>query len=776
MIISHKIIKATQRPSSLIKQDKNDTAHKATPATLPQLLALSIMDDDAKRSKEEERRTQQEELLLPWKNNQKAAAQLISPLQFLVMTQAHVHTISHCYDIERFELYREETLTPDLPAVAREYGAKHEVISFLVKALEEKDKEYISEDEDEDEDDSSFPPAKIDEHELRYDNFKYHELLHWIGYYDGGTEEGYAMIYGRHSRCLAIPFSESFLPLHYLAAARADLETIEHVYKLYPQALTSEVLQIPCRFGAKPGVIPFLVQALPEAASNIGVEGYLPIHEVIERGPKEIAFLENLEALLDAYPQSLLIRNPWSEHTPLEFFLRLSFKPQFLESLASRFPDQVEVLRLELSVNSSTDGEKCRDEIDMDCVKFISAILPKLKQLSISHDDREFNWNGDALAAFLQEIVRNNTITKFKLKVPDDYLAPGCSKMQMIQDLLARNSVIEELHLAGSFTSWNPELYNWCDSFLNVLRPNSNISKLTLSDMKFQNDLVLCGFLFSGRAPKSVEIRGCHFSNEDTNLRNVPYTSMDFPLTGTKTVEMDDFEGDRESFKVFLASMPFLRRLYFWDFRFCGIEALHIDLEGNKHRLFGLLWQLPRMPFLRRLSVCADVFDIVALLFQLILMVDQLESLEWKCPLASQPINERVTCVSTKSTAHTLQPLLDALKTNKSLTKLSITNVKHKKGDKFCRSLIDILKKDNTTLEHVNLSFCQKKHRKVFDYYLMLNECGRGKARDPETSKRGLVDLLSERNKFNDFEDSVDQINVLFCLLSGSLSIWGANK
>lgn len=236
-------------------------------------------------------------------------------------------------------------------------------------------------------------------------------------------------------------------PFHIAVMFQEDLPTIQHLYQKYPDQLDADTVLQACKYGSKPGVIPFLLESYngmlsgrcllalcssnegyynpgeisllaretPEAVSAGQEYDVFPISATMCRDPME---QYDIQTLLDLWPECVVYpmafplpsTNDSPEATPLQMCLSLGWSEQLLSRMMEKVPRTFERLTI-------------RQPLAAQDLEWINLVFQRCQGKLIWGDILlgKGAWEGPEIHRFLEScFCQNHTIKEMELYLPEE--------------------------------------------------------------------------------------------------------------------------------------------------------------------------------------------------------------------------------------------------------------------------------------------------------------------------------------------------------------------
>jgi hypothetical protein len=517
-------------------------------------------------------------------------------------------------------------------------------------------------------------------------------------------------------------------PLSFLLASGADLDTIQSVYELYPDAIAQPQgvhrdlpLHFACRFGVAEDVLSFIVHQFPIAVTVQNSSGMLPIHcamgkkHIFPYGHFEHARLNTVRLLLDMFPESILVEEKEKFYTPLQIAFNHGYSFEIIDYMIARLPAAMD----EFKLMAGCYHKKFSVDLDLAECEMVSKLLPKLERFHCEPT----HWTADGLIQLLNYLHINKSIVDFDaFNLPADILLND-SVVEAFKRLLKNNNSLEALGLSVQEGD-KLDISSFVDSLDGALEFKFNLQMLELSNFSVTAQS-LTRFLANGHAPRVLRVSKfvVSMANED---------SEDVRPTVTSNVENLVISDCRLQARGSMCSsfLPF-------------------------YNLSACVARMPRLKDLTLRSSHLDRIDITDALVQLI-SNDSLESIAIGGPMVK------------------IGPVCESLKGNKTLRRFdypATLDTKAKRG-----LLAETLENHNSTLEYVRISIPNVVHEEVeckkIQYFTRLNQFGRAKVQNPSTTTASFVKLLRNFDTLSLVCRPHDKLAIQYGLLRESPSLW----
>lgn len=521
-----------------------------------------------------------------------------------------------------------------------------------------------------------------------------------------------------HNSCS--PEGYTYSPLEIVLMMQADLSTIQEVYQMYPEALTTEVVHNVCRHGGHPGVLGFLAEKLPEAIFEPISDPdprteQLPIHLAMRHGPTQSRpSSDDIIKLVEIYPESVNMRC-WTSHPnshrrfhsecPWESALGWTYSEELIRVMFQHYScsdndntlvisdiiGDYQIREWLASPPPRGEDDSIRWTVEKDCVRGMADIAPRLTGFSSCE---YCNWTVDAFLEWIPLLLKNPSMTELYL----------------------------ELTLQTPLTS---------DEF----------------DEEYANE-----FLYLPEYTIAQIIHEATLEGYDPHL----------------------LLSDREEMYPYMVVKPQLFMPLVELAAQSNIRKLHLNLDREHHHLIcpimmGLFFLY--MPHLEVLKLRLDEHNnlLIDAVCQLIWTSQTLQCLDLY-------VHEEMTVTDP------WPPILSFMATNTTLKQLSLSGNPHRTPTDFLQTarewLAGILSNTNMTLEYVTLEHNQESTAEIvqmedtIQYLATLNRHGRGIARNPNTELAVFVDLLDPEKHEALAEDTLEAAGIRFGLLMESPTLW----
>jgi hypothetical protein len=353
----------------------------------------------------------------------------------------------------------------------------------------------------------------------------------------------------------------------------------------------------------------------------------------------------------------------------------------------------------------------------------MSALLPLMSRVE-TFGCAPTKWKTFAAFLFtLQSLQENKSITNItRLAIPAEFKLQEelAQAHTAVCRFLCRNTTVKSIVLSTD-GFLNPTTYQddvWLSTFSLALRVNQCIRSLTLTMMSLSED-ALINFMADGSAPESLTLCFVH-------VKPKPFDNSRLQMPGE------------------------------WEYsRVQRLEVLAMDWRGTAFAT-DLPVMLQRMPLVRRL-VYGLTPEENTFTSQAVAIIEREKILELilLCP--------DLDC----------EPICEALKHNKTMQSCSLIGMLG--SARNCALLLGVLENYNTTLKKCCDPFFIRQSEHLL-YWTTLNMFGRAEAREPNTSLKAFVGLLSKACCRSELKTLIGQVNVCFGLLRECPSLWTAGS
>lgn len=200
-------------------------------------------------------------------------------------------------------------------------------------------------------------------------------------------------------------YKDTATPLAIFVMAQVDLATIKSFYQMDPTAPTWKLLHDACRYGAAPGVVPFLAQKMVETNDfdhNSGRELFFLINFALENGPGDMRLSEDeLKSMLEIHPTML----SYEPGELLKMCLDNGYSEDLFEFMLQKSPNKIDHLFLFSSEYTKQD------------IRWMTKIFPKIHgevRTATSQTWKEGSHTDLLRLLFLE----SNHVTKVSLQLP----------------------------------------------------------------------------------------------------------------------------------------------------------------------------------------------------------------------------------------------------------------------------------------------------------------------------------------------------------------------
>ena len=522
------------------------------------------------------------------------------------------------------------------------------------------------------------------------------------------------------------PFNEMKYPLALLVRARARLEIIESVFQIFPQAISRRngshqdtVLHDACWYGCSTEIVKFLAMEFPEALTKTNDYRRLPVHDSMRNNTSKNAKSETVRMLIEMYPDSMTLRDNDGKWL-LETAFGLGYERDLLEWMICRWPHgQID------SLNCSSPASIPMDESRQ---KLVTKALPHLKFLRCD----PHSWTSDGFVQLMGGLTTATSLDVLEmLAFPGQLLLNSQEAKNAFQNFMEHTNLSK---LIIVFPRVENLLENFCDVCLGLietaLQKNTTLRRLELRQLLLSHATTLSRLLTTARSPKELVLQQIAFNGRTEKLSSSPANTSG----GIEKLDIIDCAMTPEAMEHLVHNVA----------RMTNLKSLKLKFNPSA----------PGASYLGRL----DITDaLVSILHQ-----NKIRSLK------VDPLFK-----------YNFAPFCEALRVNSSLRVIdSEQHFSYQAKDGDLASLLDVLQKDNTTLEHCGL-ISTGRHDKVREKaieLLRLNRFGRGRARDRGATACDLLKDLVMVETTASFKLPLDKFNVHFGLLRETPSVWCCDK
>ena len=526
------------------------------------------------------------------------------------------------------------------------------------------------------------------------------------------------------------PYDELKYPLALLVRARARLEIIESVFDMFPEAISrpngshrDNILHDSCWYGCSAEIVKFLAMEYPEALTKTNDYRRLPVHDALRSysmgNSTSVANntkSETIRMLIDMYPNSMTIKDNDGKWL-LETAFALGYDLGLLEWMIKRWPHGL--------INSLNCSSPESIPMDQPRAELVANVIPHLKFLRCD----PHCWTSGGFVHLMDSLANNKSLEVLELLDFPGQLLVQSQKAQIVFQQFMEHTNLFKLIIV--FPRLENLLENFCDICLRIieqaLQKNISLRRLELRQMLLSHATTLSQLLATAKSPKELVLQQIGFNGSTERITSLPVTSCG----GVEKLEIIDCAMMPESMEHLVYNTANMRNLK------------HLSLKFNS--------SAPGITYLSRL-------DLAGALVSILLQSNTLQIL-------------RVD----PSLKFDFGPVCEALRTNSSLRSIdSEQHFRSRVSDSILKLLVDVLQKDNTTLEHVGL-VPTGRHDKVRGKaieLLRLNRFGRGRARARDaTIVSFLKDLVMIETTVS-LKLPIDKLNVQYGLLREAPSLW----
>lgn len=272
-----------------------------------------------------------------------------------------------------------------------------------------------------------------------------------------------------------------------------------------PSALTAEVLDYACSYGAAPGVVPFLVRAKPELARGLVGKplSKVDVYECYKHWEDEIKDLVELCPGGVTFPTYISREGEYL--TPLQVCVSVGHSAELLEFLLSKYTDKLVDFSLDPLGCHSWEGREVRRAWTPRDKGNIARILRKVTgSLKCTHSA----WEGDSFYEFLRCLfLGENSIATVEISLPErdrvgalDPVSPSRCKLLSNQlSAMAEGPKMEDISLTYSSVPESHSTYWKCILDCLPHLPNLQRVEVNMHDQVEQTLPTLITLLEQGR-------------------------------------------------------------------------------------------------------------------------------------------------------------------------------------------------------------------------------------------------------------------------------------
>ncbi|CAB9514183.1 expressed unknown protein [Seminavis robusta] len=524
--------------------------------------------------------------------------------------------------------------------------------------------------------------------------------------------------------------SEFKRPLSQLLSARANLEMIQTVYNMQPDAISKAqgyINDLPlhdaCWFGNDPEVVKFIATEYPEALTIINDSRRLPIHDAIrssrmsstQHTPDQRTNSETIRFLLDMYPGCMQSRDNDGKSI-IESALYHGYDPELLAFMINGYLPA-----------SGIDSFQCSGgyySFDLPRAQAIHNIFAHVK--SFRCDPPSFS--SDGFIYLMNSLACNTSLESMEiLSFPGGLLLNNPDTRGGFIHFIEQNQTLQTLSIVIPSMSNLPHsgvCLQVLETALTSANTKSNLQRLELGQMLIMDRQNLTNFLLHARAPtRELVFEQVTIRLSIGSLFRMSRTAENAATGRIRSVTFNNCPMDQSTLDdVFelLAMMPSLRRL---------------KMEFN-----------PSAPGASTVSELNLTVPLMSLLEQ-----NRLESVELSSIFSFDLVR-----------------LVDILKTN-----ISLETLQSSPRSLNTEALCEILQQ-NTTLKTCALEPTGR-HDKTRDraiHLMRLNEFGRGTIRQQGITKTQFLATIVAVNEAESLKLPIQNFNVVHGLLRESPSFW----
>lgn len=526
--------------------------------------------------------------------------------------------------------------------------------------------------------------------------------------------------------------SEWSTPLCFLLASGANLETIQAVYTLNPEAIWKPQgvhrdlpLHFASRFGVAEDVLIFLIQKFPHAVVVSNASGMLPIHcalgkkDVFPYGTFSHATLESIQILADLFPQSLLKAEQDSQHTPLQIAFAHAYSYEVIDFILSKLPEKIESFDLKAGCYHNKRFSVCLDQSQS---VLVSKLLPRLQRFHCEPTE----WRLEGLVPLLGFLQQNSSVVHCQLTNLSSGLLLQDAVVNAFSGLLRCNNTLESLGLSLKPGEESDDTSSFFQCLDQSLQRNRRLQSLALANFS-----VTCkglhNFLASSGSPRSVTL---------SNMTLLQTTNDD-----TKWIR----PGRSNTLQTLVLSA-------------CNVVQSSQDVGDNN--FLSLLHGTAALPRIREVTVDTR----------------QERPLDITEPLVHLLKSRSLQSLRSRGLKAQIRPVCDSLQSNSALCRLDFPSLMETRENRGLLS--DTLENHNAKIEFVQMPPTRDKKKwdesetRKIRYLTRLNHFGRGQCRESNTAKSSVVALLERMaSQTRDFQPE-DVLSMYFGLLRESPSLW----
>lgn len=526
--------------------------------------------------------------------------------------------------------------------------------------------------------------------------------------------------------------SEWSTPLCFLLASGANLETIEAVYTLNPEAIWKPQgvhrdlpLHFACRFGVAEDVLVFLIQKFPHAVVVSNASGMLPIHcalgkkDVFPYGTFSHATLETIKIMADLFPQSLVKEEQESHRTPLQIAFAHAYSFEVIDYILSKLPPKMESFGLKAGCYHNKRFSVCMGRSES---VLVSKLLPRLQRFHCEPSE----WRIEGLVHLLGFLQQNSSLVHCQLTNLSSSLLLEDAVVNAFSGLLRCNNTLESLSLSllsGGESSDTTSFFQCLDQ---SLQTNTRLQSLALANFSLTCK-GLHNFLASSCSPRSVTL---------SNTTLLPSTEDD--TNWTHPVRSNTLQN------LVLSA--------------CNFAQSTEDVSDTSFLTF--LHGTAALPRLREMTVG----------------MRQERALDITEPLVHLLKSRSLQSLRIRGLSAHIRPVCKSLQSSLALRRLDFPSLMEARENRGLLS--DTLENHNAKIQFVQMP--PTRDKKIWDenearkilYLTRLNHFGRGQLRESNTAKSSVVNLLEKMaSQTRDFQPE-EVLSIYFGLLRESPSLW----
>jgi len=459
----------------------------------------------------------------------------------------------------------------------------------------------------------------------------------------------------------------------------------------------------------------------PESLIKCNDYRRLPVHDAMRTfaaGSQTTPVAEHqakVQMLIDLYPGSMTIRDNDGKWL-LESAFHLGYDLDLLKWLAQRWPQDITSFNFTSPQSLPIDGPRSR------------IITNKLSHITMLRCD-PYSWTLDGFVHMMTHLAQANTLEVVELMDFPGQLLIGHPEAQRAFEFFIEKARNSKLLIA--FPRLENLLENFCDASLRImvqsLQKNSRLKRLELRQMLLSHPPDLNQLLVTARSPKHIVLHQVGFQGR----------------TERSTLQLDQINHG-------------------------GIKCLDmIDCPIMPEAMDDIVHNLAWIPALTKLTLQYNPSAPLTMYLSRLNLTDAIVQLLHKNTLQQLKIDPLFP--------HDFDPICEALRVNTSLTLIDSETYACEKAGKNLRLFLDVLTKDNTTLQTV-VGLESKGRQDIFREQILellsLNRYGRGGVRAGDTTLPMFLEDLGRVQTASSLVLPIRKLSILNGLLREAPSLW----